>query len=112
MGPWEGGAQSPKSGPSIEGSKRALRRGVWAFVLPLVLLLLPFIVLFGLLLTRLLLARGFLAIVTRAGRGSFSGHVALVRYVALARYLARRISAPDLRSTAVSKPCYTCRLDW
>ena len=75
-------------------------------VLPLVLLLLPFIVLFGLLLTRLLLVRGVLAIVTLAGRGSFSGHVALVRY------LARRISAPDLRSTAVSKRCYTCRLDW
>ena len=79
---------------------------MWAFVLPLVLLLLPFIVLFGLLLTRLLLARGFLAIVTRAGRGIFSGHVALDRY------LARRSSAPDLRSTAVSKRCYTCRLDW
>ena len=77
-------------------------------VLPLVLLLLlsnsslissfGFSVLgFGLLLARLLLARGVLAIVTRAGRGIFSGHVALVRY------LVRRISAPDLRSTAVSK---------
>ncbi len=69
------------------------------------LLLLPFIVLFALLLARLLLVRGVLAIVTRAGRGFFSGHVALIRY------LARRISAPDLRSTAVSKRCYTCRLD-
>ena len=66
-------------------------------VLPLVLLLLPFIVLFGLLLARLLLARGVLAIVTRAGRGIFSGHVALVRY------LVCRISAPDLRSTIVSR---------
>ena len=75
-------------------------------VLPLVLLLLPFIVLFGLLLARLLLARGVLAIVTRAGRGIFSGHVALVRY------LVCRISAPDLRSTAVGRRWYTCRLDW
>ena len=66
-------------------------------VLPLVLLLLPFIVLFGLLLARLLLARGVLAIVTRAGRGIFSGYVALVKY------LVCRISAPDLRSTVVSR---------
>ena len=49
-------------------------------VLPLVLLL-PFNLLFGLLLARLLLATGILAIVTRAGRGIFSGHVALVRYL-------------------------------
>ena len=77
-------------------------------VLPLVLLLLlsysslissfGFSVLgFGLLLARLLLARGVLAIVTRAGRGIFSGHVALVRY------LVCRISAPGLRSTVVSR---------
>ena len=82
------------------------------------LLLLPFIVLFALLLARLLLVRGVLAIVTHAGRGIFCGHVALVRYVALNRYVALvryllcRISAPDLRNTAVSKRCYTCRLDW
>ena len=65
-------------------------------VLPLVLLL-PFIVLIGLLLARLLLARGVLVIVTRAGQGIFSGHVALVRY------LVRWSSTPDLRSTAVSR---------
>jgi hypothetical protein len=29
-GPGRGGAQSPKSGPSIGGSKRTLRRGMWA----------------------------------------------------------------------------------
>src|ERR687889_710531 len=86
--------------------------GGGARVLPLVLLLLPFIVLFALLLARLLLVRGVLAIVTHAGRGIFCGHVALVRYVALNRYLLCRISAPDLRNTAVSKRCYTCRLDW
>ena len=45
----------------------------------------------------LLLATGVLAIVTRAGRGIFSGHVALVRY------LVRRISAPDLRSTSIGR---------
>ena len=82
-----------------KGSKVARYVGL---VLPLVLLLLPFIVLFGLLLARLfiargVIARGVLAIVTRAGRGIFSGHVALVRY------LVCRISAPDLRSTVVSR---------
>ena len=61
------------------------------------MLLLPFNLLFGLLLARLLLATGVLAIVTRAGRGIFSGHVALVRY------LVRRISAPDLRSTSIGR---------
>ena len=44
----------------------------------------------GFFFARLLLATGVLAIVTRARRGIFSGHVALVRY------LVCRISAPDL----------------
>ena len=70
------------------------------------MLLLPFTVLFGLLLAWLLLSRGVLVIVIRAGRGIFSGHVALVRD------LVRYSSAPDLRSTAVSRRWYTWRLDW
>ena len=65
-------------------------------VLPLVFLL-PFIVLIGLLLARLLLARGVLVIATRAGQGIFGGHVDLVRY------LVRWSSAPGLRSTGVSR---------
>jgi hypothetical protein len=60
-------------------------------------LLLPFIVLFGLLLAWLLLLSEVLAIVTRAERGICSGNVALVRY------LVRWSSTPDLRSTAVSR---------
>jgi len=93
------GAQSPK-----EGSGAYVPSVMLIYTLAR-LLLVPFIVLFALLLARLLLARGVLAIVTRAGRGIFGGHVALVRC------LVRRISAPDLRSTASGRRCYTCRLD-
>src|SRR5215217_5218200 len=99
------GLEREKGSYSIVGSKRALRRGMWHLYTPLVLLPILPDLLFGHHLARLLLATGVLAIVTLAGRGIFSGHVALDRY------LWRRISAPDLRSTGIGRRCYTCRLD-